>query len=107
MSTTLPEAIFDSAKAAALAALRNNAQDLTYWLIPMRGLSIGAPSSWGVGKTTLKGREEIDFMTKISSLQYADVKELYADAMRSSNRADGRAIITTVASNDNLCTFNF
>ncbi len=106
MSKTLPESIFNAAKSATLGAWRSELQDPTAYLGIMRGLSIKAPASWGVD-ANLKAQDQVDYIKSLNELKYADVKDLFANAMQEANRADGRVIITTVANDDKLCTYRF
>ncbi len=107
MSEAVPEHIFQAAKNAAIGSLRAELQDVTNWFGIIRGLSIKAPLSWNLQNENVRSPGQLDVLRVIQDLRYDEVKDLYANALRDANRADGRAIITTVDSDQDLCTFRF
>jgi hypothetical protein len=87
--------------------MKNELQDPSNWISVMRGISIRAPVSWDIGTSAIKATDQVDFIGLLSSLQYADIKDVYSTAMQNAHRADGRIVITTVSNNENLCNFIF
>ncbi|KAL0485051.1 hypothetical protein AKO1_011815 [Acrasis kona] len=102
MSESIPADIFERAKDSYLGSVKAQLQDPVAWLSLMRGMSIAAPASWGKADGEVI-RGDLDLVGAVTRMDYQQWKDVYAEAMHSKDRVDGRVVVETVTEAINKC----